>query len=58
MVFGKSSFDMRRALGLLFFWISSVSIWSYFVDRSTLFFDIHDPLIMWFDRIPALVLLF
>lgn len=57
MIFGKSSFDLRRALGLLFFWISSVSLWSYFVDKNTLFFDVHDPFILWFDRVPTIVLL-
>jgi len=58
MVFGKSAFDLRRGLGLLFFWISSVSLWSMFYDKSRLFFDIHGPLIEWFDEIPALTLLF
>lgn len=58
MIFGKSSFDLRRGLGLLFFWISSVSLWSNFYDKSGLFFDIHDPLIVWFDKIPALTLIF
>lgn len=58
MVFGKSAFDLRRGLGLLFFWISSVSLWSMFYDKSRLFFDIHGPLIEWFDDIPALTLLF
>jgi len=58
MVFGKSAFDMRRGLGLLFFWISSVSLWSYFDGSQKFFFDIHDPLITWFDKIPALTLLF
>lgn len=33
MIFGKSVFDLRRALGLLFFWISSVSLWSNFYDK-------------------------
>ena len=58
MVFGKSAFDMRRGLWLLFFWISSVSLWSYFYDKDGLFFDVHDPLIRWFDKIPGLALLF
>jgi DNA segregation ATPase FtsK/SpoIIIE-like protein len=58
MVFGKSAFDMRRGLGLLFFWISSVSLWSYFDGSKRFFFDVHDPLIVWFDKIPALTLLF
>ena len=58
MVFGKSAFDMRRGLGLLFFWISSVSLWSYFDGGKNFFFDIHGPLITWFDKIPALTLLF
>ncbi len=57
MIFGKSSFDMRRGLGLLFFWISSVSLWSYFYAERGLFFDVHDPLILWFDKIPAITLL-
>ncbi len=58
MIFGKSAFDLRRGLGLLFFWISSVSLWSNFYDKRGLFFDIHDPLIVWFDKIPALTLIF
>lgn len=58
MVFGKSAFDLRRGLGLLFFWISSVSLWSYFDGKKWLFFDVHDPLITWFDKIPALTLIF
>jgi hypothetical protein len=58
MVFGKSAFDLRRGLGLLFFWISSVSLWSFFYDKGRLFFDIHEPLIEWFDKIPGLTLLF
>lgn len=58
MVFGKSAFDMRRGLGLLFFWISSVSLWSYFDGSQKFFFDVHGPLITWFDKIPALALLF
>ncbi len=58
MVFGKSSFDLRRALGLLFFWISSVSLWSNFYGKNGLFFDVHGPLVEWFDKIPALSLLF
>ena len=49
---------MRRGLGLLFFWISSVSLWSYFDGGKNFFFDIHGPLITWFDKIPALTLLF
>lgn len=58
MAFGKSSFDVRRGLGLLFFWMSSVSIWCYFAEAEGLFFDIHTPLIEWFDKIPAITLLF
>lgn len=58
MVFGKSSFDLRRGLGLLFFWISSVSLWSYFETGGNFFFDVHTPLITWFDKIPALALMF
>lgn len=58
MVFGKSAFDTRRGLWLLFFWISSVSLWSYFDGGRNFFFDIHVPLITWFDKIPALTLLF
>jgi succinate dehydrogenase/fumarate reductase cytochrome b subunit len=58
MVFGKSAFDMRRGLGLLFFWISSVSLWSYFDGKKTssLMSTIH--LLSWFDKIPALTLIF
>ena len=58
MIFWKSVFDLRRALGLLFFWISSVSLWSNFYDKKWLFFDVHEPLVQWFDKIPALSLLF
>lgn len=58
MVFGKSSFDMRRGLGLLLFWVSSVSLWSHFYEKRWLFFDVHDVLVSWFDKIPALTLLF
>jgi hypothetical protein len=58
MVFGKSAFDMRRGLGLLFFWISSVSLWSYFDGKKTSSLISTHPLITWFDKIPALTLLF
>ncbi len=58
MVFGKSTFDLRRGLGLLFFWISSVSLWSYLSEKKNLFFDIHEDLIAWFDVIPSVTLLF
>jgi len=60
MFIGKSSFDMRRGGGLILFWLSSVSLWS-FVDKDyaikKLFFDIHEPLIRTFDTIPALTLI-
>ncbi len=42
----------------MFFWISSVSLWSNFYEKKNLFFDVHSPLITWFDKIPALTLIF
>ena len=59
MVLGKSAFDVRRAVGLLLFWASSVSLWSYFdTVTQVLFFDFHKPLITILDKIPSLTLLF
>lgn len=60
MFIGKSSFDLRRGLGLILFWLSSVSLWSFIVDEplvKKLFFDIHTPLIRTFDTIPAMTLI-
>ncbi len=41
MIFGKSSFDLRRGLGMGLFWLASVSLWSHFENMNGLFFDIH-----------------
>jgi len=60
MLIGKNSFDLRRGLGLILFWLSSVSLWSFIVDETLskkLFFDIHTPLIRTFDTIPAMTLI-
>lgn len=60
MFIGKSSFDLRRGGGLVLFWLSSVSLWSFLkegYDFKKLFFDIHSPLIQTFDTIPSVTLL-
>lgn len=60
MLIGKSSFDLRRGLWLILFWLSSVSLWSFIVDEpltKKLFFDIHTPLIRTFDTIPTMTLI-
>lgn len=60
MFIGKSSFDMRRGGGLVLFWLSGVSFWSFLSDEyatKKLFFDLHEPLIRTFDTIPAVTLI-
>ena len=60
MFIGKSSFDLRRGLGLILFWLSSVSLWSFIAEGTSekkLFFDVHTPLIRSFDTIPSVTLI-
>jgi hypothetical protein len=60
MFIGKSAFDLRRGGGLVLFWLSSVSLWSFITEEyatQKLFFDVHGPLIQTFDTIPAITLI-